>query len=82
TNLYKNLKYPEEAINKKISGTVIVNFIVEIDGRITNVKALNDIGGGCGLAAENLIKSLPKWNPGKQNGKPVRVRYSLPVKFD
>jgi len=82
TNLYKNLKYPEEAINKKISGTVIVNFIVEIDGRITNVKALNDIVGGCGLAAENLIKSLPKWNPGKQNGKPVRVRYSLPVKFD
>lgn len=79
--LNANIKYPTIARENNISGTVVVNFVVEKDGSITNVKVLKDIGGGCGEEAVRVVKSMPKWNVGKQNGEPVRVAFNLPIKF-
>ncbi|HQI45675.1 MAG TPA: energy transducer TonB [Bacteroidales bacterium] len=76
-----NIKYPTIARENNISGTVIVNFVVERDGSISNVKVIKDIGGGCGEEALRVVKTMPKWNVGKQNGSPVRVFFNLPVKF-
>ena len=76
-----NVKYPEEAKNKNIAGRVFVSFVVEKDGSINEVKVLRGIGGGCDEEAVRVIKSMPKWKPGKQNGKPVRVNFQMPFVF-
>lgn len=80
--IVKNLKYPEAAKEKGIEGRVFVNFIIEKDGSISNVKILRGIGGGCEEAAVEMIKNMPKWKPGKQRGKPVRFQFNLPIKFE
>ena len=54
---------------------------MEKDGSVTNVRVLRDIGGGCGQEAVRIVKAMPKWTPGKQRGKAVRVQYNLPVNF-
>ena len=77
----KNLQYPEKAEKKGIEGKVHVSFFVEVDGSITDVKVLRDIGGGCGEAAVRVVKSMPKWNPAKQNGEYVRMLMILPFSF-
>jgi protein TonB len=77
----KNIKYPQIARETGIQGRVFVGFVVEPDGSISNVKLLRGIGGGCDEEAMRVIKSLPKWKPGKQRGKPVRVSYQIPVFF-
>ena len=77
----KNIKYPQIARETGIQGRVFVGFVVEPDGSISNVKLLRGIGGGCDEEAMRVIKSLPKWKPGKQRGKPVRVSYQIPVLF-
>lgn len=79
--LSKNIHYPEKAKEAGIHGRVFVNFIVEPDGSIDHVKILRGIGGGCDLEAFNVVKNMPKWNPGKQKGKPVRVSFNLPIRF-
>ena len=79
--IHKNLKYPELAKEKGIEGRVFVNFIIEKDGSISNVKILRGIGGFCEEAAVEMVKNMPKWKPGKQRGKAVRVKYTLPVMF-
>ena len=79
--LGKNIKYPALAKESGIQGRVFINFVVEIDGSITDVKVLRGIGGGCDEEAVRVVESMPKWKPGKQRGKPVRVSYNLPVKF-
>lgn len=79
--LGKNIKYPQIARESSIQGRVFVNFVVEPDGSVTNVKVLRGIGGGCDEEAMRVIKSLPKWKPGKQRGKAVRVSYQIPVFF-
>jgi len=76
-----NVKYPKEAKNKNIAGRVFVSFIVEKDGSINEVKVLRGIGGGCDEEAVRVIKSMPKWKPGKQNGEPVRVNFQMPFVF-
>ena len=85
TKLYKylgeSIKYPEEAKELGIQGRVFVNFVIETDGAVSNVKVLRGIGGGCDEEAIRVIKSMPKWTPGKQRGIPVRVSYNLPIKF-
>ena len=80
--IVKNLKYPEAAKEKGIEGRVFVSFIIEKDGSISNVKILRGIGGGCDEAAVEMIKNMPKWKPGTQRGKPVRVQFNLPIKFE
>lgn len=77
----KNTKYPQIARESGIQGRVFIGFVVETDGSISNVKVLRGIGGGCDEEAVRVIKSLPKWKPGKQRGKAVRVSYQIPVMF-
>jgi protein TonB len=79
--LAENIKYPPLAKESGIQGRVFINFVVEPDGRISNVKVLRGIGGGCDEEAVRVIKSMPKWKPGKQRGKAVRVQYRMPIKF-
>ena len=80
--LAQNIKYPQLARENNITGKVYVEFVVEKDGSVSNVKVLRDIGGGCGQEAVRVVKSMPKWSPGKQRGKAVRVQYRLPVNFN
>ena len=79
--LGQNINYPTLAKESGIQGRVFINFVVEPNGSISNVKVLRGIGGGCDEEAVRVVKSMPKWSPGKQRGKPVRVSYNLPVKF-
>jgi len=79
--LATHIKYPELAKESGIQGRVFINFVVEPDGHIDHVKVLRGIGGGCDEEAVRVVKSMPKWIPGKQRGKPVRVSFNLPVKF-
>ena len=76
-----NIKYPEEAKEKNISGRVFLSFVIEKDGSVTNVQVMKSIGGGCDEEAVRVVKAMPKWKPGMQKGKPVRVNYILPVTF-
>lgn len=83
--IYSNIKYPAVARENGIEGRAILQFIVQKDGSIKDVKVLRDPGGGTGMEAERVIKLMndmpTKWIPGKQRGKPVRVQYALPVSF-
>ena len=79
--LGENIKYPQMAKESGIQGRVFVTFVVERDGSVTDVKVLRGIGGGCDEEAVRVVKGMPKWSPGKQRGKPVRVQFNLPVKF-
>ena len=79
--LSRNIKYPKEARDNNIKGRVTIGFIVEKDGTLTNVKLVRGIGGGCDEEAVRAMSVSPKWNPGLNSGKPVRVRYSIPVAY-
>ena len=79
--LAKNIKYPQMARESGIQGRVFVNFVVETDGSVSKVNVMRSLGGGCDEEAMRVVKSMPKWKPGKQRGKPVRVSYILPVNF-
>ncbi len=81
SHVYKNLIYPKEAREKGVEGTVVIRYIIDEEGNIVNPTVLRDIGGGCGEAAMASVLKMPKWIPGKQRGKNVRVYYNLPVKF-
>lgn len=80
--LASNIHYPALAKENNITGKVYVTFVVEKDGSIANPRILRDIGGGCGQEAIRVVKSMPKWKPGKQRGKAVRVQFNLPVSFN
>lgn len=79
--LQDNIRYPQMARESGIQGTVYVTFVVEKDGSVTDVRILRGIGGGCDEEAIRVIRAMPKWNPGKQRGKPVRVQFNMPIKF-
>ena len=79
--LSENRRYPTAALKSKIEGVVSVVFIVEKDGRTSNVNVLRGIGAGCDEEAKRLVEGSPKWTPGKNNGEPVRVRMRLPIRF-
>ena len=79
--LGENIKYPAAAQRANVSGRVFVKFVVEKDGSIGNVEVMKGIGFGCDEEAIRVIKSMPKWNPGRQNGKNVRVFYNMPVVY-
>ena len=84
-SLYKwlgiNIKYPVEAMSKGISGLVIIHFVIEKDGSISSPEVLKGIGGGCDEEALRVVKIMPKWKYGKNNGNIVRVAFNLPIKF-
>lgn len=79
--LAKNIHYPETAVRANVSGKVYVRFVVEKDGSIDNVEIIKGIGFGCNEEAERVVRLMPKWSPGKQNGKAVRVYYNMPVVY-
>ncbi|MBQ9509795.1 MAG: TonB family protein [Bacteroidales bacterium] len=79
--LSENLKYPETAKEKNTQGRVLVTFIVEKNGSISDVKVVKGIGNGCDEEAVRVIKAMPKWKPGMQNGKKVRVSFAIPISF-
>jgi len=76
-----NLKYPESARKNNVEGTVYITFVVEKDGSVTEVEILRGIEENCNKAALEVVKSMPKWKPGKQRGKPVRVQFNMPIRF-
>lgn len=79
----KNLHYPKKELKKGISGNCYITFYVDKTGEIRDAKILRGITGGelCNKEALRVVKKMPKWIPGKQNGKEVSVQYNLPIKF-
>jgi len=77
----KNLKYPTQARRMGVEGKVFVQFVVGKDGKITEVQAVKGIGAGCDEEAVRVLRSSPKWKPGKQRGRAVKVRMILPITF-
>lgn len=79
--LQVNIRYPKEAQARGIQGRVIVQFVVNSDGSICDEKLIKSVDPQLDAEALRVIRSMPKWKPGMQKGKPVRVRYTLPVTF-
>ena len=79
--LQKNLRYPTAAARAGVQGKVFVEFTVGTDGRIERAKAIKGIGFGCDEEALRVINQMPNWRAGKQSGRPVRVRFTLPIAF-
>jgi len=79
--LQENLRYPVMAREAGIQGTVFITFVVERNGSITDVRILRGIGGGCDEEAIRVVREMPRWNPGRQRGQPVRVQFTMPIRF-
>ena len=79
--IQENIKYPMEALQNGVQGTVYVTFVVEKDGSLSNIRILKGIGYGCDKEVLRITKLMPKWNLGKQKAEPVRVQFNLPVHF-
>ena len=79
--LNSNTKYPVVAQENGVQGRVIVSFVVERDGSISDVKVARSVDPSLDREAQRVVKSMPKWKPGKQNGSAVRVKYTVPVVF-
>ncbi|AZQ61196.1 energy transducer TonB [Flammeovirga pectinis] len=77
----KNMKYPSQAKRMGVEGKVYVQFVVDKDGTLTDVKVVRGIGAGCDEAAIKVLQKAPKWKPGKQRGRPVKQRMVLPISF-
>jgi TonB family protein len=79
--LMNNIRYPQMAKESGIQGTVYISFNVDEKGQVSDVKILRGIGGGCDEESVRVVKLMPPWNPGKENGKPVKVKYSMSIRF-
>ena len=77
--LRENLKYPDNTKDRGVQGRLVIGFIVEKDGSLTDVKVLRPVDIDLDAEVLRVIKGMPKWIPGRQNGKRVRVRYLLPI---
>lgn len=75
----RNYSYPQGAIDAGVKGQIVVSFVVERDGSLTDIKVVKDLSYGTGTAAVNVLKKAKPWKPGIQNGRPVRVAYTLPI---
>ena len=75
------IRYPDEALKKKIQGVVTVTFVVEPDGSLSRVDVVNRLGGGCDEEAMRVTKTMPRWEPAKRNGKSVRVVLRMHIVF-
>lgn len=80
--LQKNLHYPIIARENGVQGKVLVSFVVEKDGHLSDIKVIRGIGSGCDEEAVRVLKLAPAWKPGMQNGRPVRVQYTIPMNFE
>lgn len=79
--LAQELRYPEIAKENGVKGTVVIQFVINEKGEITNPFVLKDIGAGCGEEALRVVRAMPKWLPGAQRGVPVKVQMNLPIRF-
>ncbi|MBK9335210.1 MAG: TonB family protein [Lewinellaceae bacterium] len=79
--LAENIKYPPLARENNIQGSVVLSFVIGKKGEVTDVSIIKDIGGGCGKEAVRVVQAMPKWSPGEAAGNPVKVRFTLPVRF-
>lgn len=79
--LSKNLKYPRRAASANVEGRVFAEFTVGSDGSVENIRVVKGIGFGCDEEAVRVIGLMPRWLPGKQSGRPVRVKFTLPITF-
>ena len=79
--LQTNIKYPKDAIKQEVGGRVMVMFVVETDGSISNVRVARNVFPSLDEEAVRVVKTMPKWKPGKEKGRLVRVNYTLPVVF-
>ena len=79
--LNSNTKYPVVAQENGVQGRVIISFVVERDGSISDVKVARSVDPSLDREAQRVVKSMPRWTPGKQNGQTVRVKYTVPVVF-
>lgn len=78
----KNLRYPAIAMENNITGVVAIEFIVGKDGNLSDFKIVKDLAGGCGNEALRIVKAMPKWKPGIQQGQPVTVKFTIPIRFN
>ena len=76
-----NTNYPAKAKAKNINGQVIVTFVVDTNGTITNLKVLKNLGGSCSDEAIRVVKLMPKWIPATKKGKAIKAEYKLPINF-
>lgn len=76
-----NMKYPEDAVKQKVEGRVIVQFVVETDGSVSNVHVAKQVFPSLDAEAIRVVQVMPKWIPGKKEGKAVRVNFYLPIVF-
>ena len=79
--IYKNVKYPASARRMNVEGSVYVGFVVDADGKISEASVIKGISADCDKEALRVVKLMPKWRPGKQSGRAVRVKYVLPIKY-
>ncbi len=79
--IYKNINYPTIARENGIQGMAVISFVIEKDGSVTTPQIIRNVAGGCGKEALRVVKTMPKWIPGKQRNKAVRVQFNLPVRF-
>lgn len=82
TFLQDNIRYPAAAAKKGISGTVYLSMVVNADGSVTDVKVLRGVEESLDAEAERVVSMMPAWQPGRQHGKAVKVRYNIPIRFD
>ena len=80
--LQQNVKYPEDAEKQKIEGRVIATFVVETDGSINNVEVIKPAFPSLDAEAVRVLSAMPKWTPGMQSGKVVRVKFTVPINFN
>lgn len=78
----KHINYPEMARSTGVQGKVLVKFVVNEDGSVSNAAIARGIGGGCDEEALRIVRAMPKWKPGRQNGIPVKVYFTLPLSFE
>lgn len=76
-----HIQYPQAAIDSAIQGRVVVRFVVNEDGTTSDFEIAKGLGGGCSQEALRVLKLMPKWKPGMQNGRSVKVWYTIPVSF-
>lgn len=79
--LTRNLKYPQQAQRRKVQGKVVAQFIVDADGSVTNLKIVKSLNPDCDREALRVLRMMPKWQPGMQDGKPCRTMVAIPIVF-
>ena len=79
--LSDNIKYPQDAVQAKQEGRVIVSFVVDADGSIVEPRVVKSVSPSFDAEALRIVSAMPRWTPGMQGGQPVRVRYTVPISF-